>query len=72
MAVKKNQYARDVFLVDGGTRLEAYTPEGRYTLNLEVLPAVTETPWPTRLNSRFDRSEWVGVDGRSAQITWLD
>lgn len=62
----------DVFLVDGGTRLEAYTPLGRYTLNLEVLPAVEERPWPTRLNTRFDQSEWVGLDGRSARITWLD
>ena len=62
----------DVFLVDGGTRLEAYTPQGRYTLNLEVLPSVEERPWPTRLNTRFDRSEWVGLDGRSARITWLD
>jgi penicillin-binding protein 1A len=62
----------DVFLVDGGTRLEAYTPQGRYTLNLEVLPAMAERPWPTRLNARFDRSEWVGLDGRVARITWLE
>jgi penicillin-binding protein 1A len=62
----------DVFLVDGGTRLEAYTPDGRHTLNLEVLPAKDERPWPTGLNNRFDRSEWVGLDGRVARITWLD
>ena len=62
----------NVFLVDGGTRLEAYTPQGRHTLDLEVLPARAEAPWPTRLNTRFDRTEWVGLDGRPAHITWLE
>ncbi len=62
----------NVFLVDGGTRLEAYTPQGMYSLPLQVLPARPEPVWPGRLTDRFDRSEWTGLDGRPAQVTWLD
>jgi penicillin-binding protein 1A len=62
----------DVFLVDGGTRLEAYTPDGRYALPLEVLPPEPGTPLPRRLDERFDRSQWVGLDGRTARIAWLN
>ncbi|HXV76931.1 MAG TPA: PBP1A family penicillin-binding protein [Candidatus Polarisedimenticolaceae bacterium] len=62
----------DVFLVDGGTQLEAHTPQGAsYSLALEVLPPEPPPPWPGRLDERFDRSTWVGKDGRSARVSWL-
>jgi penicillin-binding protein 1A len=62
----------DVFLVDGGTRLEVFTPQGTHSLPLELLPAVPEAAWPPRLDDRFDRSDWVGLDGRAARVTWLE
>jgi hypothetical protein len=62
----------DVYLIDGGTRLEAYTPDGRVALPLEILPPEPEPSWPARLDERFDRSQWIGLDGRIARVSWLE
>ena len=62
----------DVFLVEGGTRLEAYTEAGTLSLLVDVLPAGAEPERPNWLRERFDAADWKGLDGRSATIHWLD
>ncbi len=78
LAVPSNDLERlladetDVFLVDGGSRLEAHTPQGVFTLPLAVLPAVpdpADAPW---VRERFDPQEWRGKDGRRARVVVLD
>jgi penicillin-binding protein 1A len=61
----------NVFLVDGGTQLEVYTAQGAYALSLEILPPEPVPPLPARIDDRFDRAEWIGLDGRTARISWL-
>lgn len=61
----------DVFAVDGGRRLEAYTPDGAVSLPVEILPAGKPVDLPPWLRDRFDTSGWKGLDGRPATILWL-
>ena len=78
LAVPSNELERllasetGVYLVDGGSRIEAHTAEGTFSLPLELLPPVPPPVLPARVEERFDSSEWVGLDGRAARITWLD
>jgi penicillin-binding protein 1A len=78
LAVPSNELERllaeetEVFLVDDGTRLEAHTAAGVFTLPLAVLPAVpdpADEPW---IRERFDPDTWRGKDGRRARIVLLD
>jgi penicillin-binding protein 1A len=62
----------DVFLVDGGTRLEAHTADGVFSMPLEIIPPDEPTQQPAWLAERFDTSEWRGVDGRDAEIIFIE
>jgi penicillin-binding protein 1A len=62
----------DVFVIDGGTRLEAYSPEGVVSVPLRVVAAEPAQPSPPWLATRFDVTEWKGVDGHPARVVWLD
>jgi membrane peptidoglycan carboxypeptidase len=61
-----------VYLIDGGARLEAYTEDGTVTLPLRILPGRTQPATPAAVLERYDVSEWVGKDGRMAEILWLN
>jgi len=62
----------DVFLVDGGSRLEVHGPDGVFSVPLRVVSGETAQPSPPWLTTRFDVSEWRGVDGHPARVVWLD
>jgi hypothetical protein len=62
----------DVFLIDGGTRLEAHTSAGVFSLPLAVLPAVQDPADADWVRERFDPETWRGKDGRRATIVVLD
>jgi penicillin-binding protein 1A len=78
LAIPSNELERllasetGVFLVDGGRRIEAHTAKGTFDLPLEVLPPEIQQDVPERIQERFDASEWVGLDGRTARVTWLN
>ena len=78
LAIPSNELERllgsetGVYLVDGGARIEAHTADGTFTLPLEILPPEVPPALPARVQERFDSSEWVGLDGRAARVTWLD
>jgi penicillin-binding protein 1A len=61
----------DVYLVDGGRRLEGYTADGPVSLMVATEPGGSDDALPEWLHDRFDPSEWIGLDGRKAQIIWL-
>jgi penicillin-binding protein 1A len=62
----------DVFLVDGASRLEAHTDKGVFTLPLQVIDGAKRAPPPRWLRERFDITEWRGLDGRKADIVFID
>jgi len=62
----------DVFLVDGASRLEAHTEKGLFSLPLQIIDGPKHAPPPRWLAERFDISEWRGVDGRKAEIIFID
>ena len=62
----------DVFLVDGASRLEAHTDKGIFSLPLKMTDGPKHAPPPRWLGERFDISEWRGVDGRKAQIVFIE
>jgi membrane peptidoglycan carboxypeptidase len=78
LAVPSNELERllssetGVYLVDGGARIEAHTAGGTFTLPLEILPPESPPAIPARMQERFDSSEWVGVDGRTARVKFLN
>ena len=57
--------------MDGGRRIEAHTDAGTVSLLLQVLPPVEQPPVPASVVRRFDPSEWVGLDGRKADVVWF-
>ena len=61
-------------LVDGGRRIEAYLPKEVVSVAVEVLPfeGLIPPPEPDPRLEPFDRSLWVGKDGREARVVWLD
>jgi penicillin-binding protein 1A len=61
----------EVFLVDGASRLEVYSPLGIYSLPLQIRPGSSPDPSPPWLRERFDTAEWKGVDGKTARVLWL-
>jgi penicillin-binding protein 1A len=62
----------DVFVIDGGAKLEAYSPEGIFSLPLRIIDGGASQPSPPWLARRFDVTEWKGVDGHPARVVWLD
>ena len=62
----------EVYLIDGGRRIEAHTTSGTYTLSLQILPANGAPPLPEFIADKYDISRWVGRDGRDARVIWLD
>lgn len=58
----------DVYLVDGGRRLEAYMPDGVLSLPVKVAPPTEPAPLPTWATRRFDPSLWQGLDGRRPNV----
>jgi len=78
LAVPSNDLERlladetDVFLVDDGTRLEAHTAQGVFTLPLAVRPATADPADEDWIRERFDPQAWRGKDGRRARIVVLD
>ena len=60
-----------VFLIDNGTRIEAHTPEGTYSLPLDVVHRNPREPLPGWLADRFDLDQWAGLDGRDAEVVWM-
>ena len=62
----------DVYLVDGGKRLEHHGPSGTTALDVVVEPGGDPRDLPVWLTERFDAAEWLGVDGRVAEVIWLD
>jgi hypothetical protein len=62
----------EVYLIEGGRRLEAHTAGGTYQLPLSILPATGESPLPAAIGDRYDVAGWVGTDGRRARILRLD
>jgi len=61
----------DVFLIDGGSAIEAHTTEGTYALPLEIVKRNPREPLPSWLAERFDIDQWVGLDGREAEVVWM-
>jgi len=60
-----------VYLIDNGRRIETRTPDGVFSLALEIAPPEGTEPLPAWVAERFDVAEWNGLDGREAQIIWL-
>ncbi len=78
LAVPSNELERllaeetDVYLVEHGTRLEAHTPRGVFTLPLAVLAPVAEPERADWIRERFDPDTWRGRDGRRARVVVLE
>ena len=62
----------EVYLIEGGRRLEAHTKGGTYQLPLSILPATGKAPLPAAIGDRYDVEGWLGTDGREARILRLD
>ncbi len=62
----------DVFLVDDGSRLEAHTADGVFSIPLEIAAPVEAARRPAWLAERFDTAEWRGVDGRDAAVIFIE
>ena len=45
--------------------------DGGRVLPFEILPDRPVSPLPASLTERFDPADWVGVDGRKAEVVWL-
>ncbi len=60
-----------VYLIDDGRRIEAYTDDGTVSMPLAVQPGGDRRELPHDLLERYDVSRWVGHDGRIAEIVWL-
>jgi len=61
----------NIYLVEGESMLEAYTPQGVVAVPLQILPGGHPQVLPTRIHERFDTADWNGLDGRVARIIWL-
>ena len=62
----------DVYLIDGGQRLEAHLGDEIVTLGIRILPAQRRRPLPDSLEERYDVTGWLGHDGRPARVVWLN
>ncbi len=62
----------NVRVTDRGTRLEAHLPGEVVSLGLSITPEAPGEPDPDSRFAPFDRTSWLGRDGRPAQIVWIE
>ena len=60
-----------VYLIDNGRRLETRTPDGVFSIAVDIGPPEGREPLPSWVAERFDTTEWNGLDGRAAEVIWL-
>ena len=61
-----------VYLIDNGRRLETRTEQGIFSLALSIEPPEGREPLPSWVQERFDTTQWNGLDGRVAEVIWLN
>ena len=65
-----------VYLAEGGTRLESYSDSRRITLPLRIVPGGGREPLPEEILEKLEEQEqdpsaWIGTDGRRARVVFF-